>query len=145
MNNSSDRQLDTSLGYYVDRNWLVTFDIEHTRPGDSGSSTQFGVSSKTLLALDTGDYLNIEASYIDLRGTNSSRFAVAGDYYFGKTFALGMEYQWLSKGIFSTDADAVTMRSSWHVSPKMALNAAVTFDSLDTGDDLFQLGLNFRF
>ncbi|WP_423186602.1 putative porin [Alishewanella sp. d11] len=144
-NNSSDRNIETSLGYYLDPSWLVKLDIEHFRPDGEGSATQYGVSTKKVMTLASGDFLNVEAGYMDIADSSFGRFGVAGDYYFGQNFSLGLAYDWLTKGIFDADEDAFTVRSNWYALPNLALKAAVTFDSLDAGDDVYQVGVTYRF
>lgn len=144
-NNGGDREIDTSLGFYLDPTWLVKLDIEHMRPDDFGSVTQYGLSTKKLMTLANGDFLNVEASYMDLAKTSFSRFGVAADYYFGQNLSLGLAYDWMTKNVFDADADAFTVRGNWYLMPNLALKAGVTFDSLDTGDDLYHLGVSFRF
>lgn len=144
-NNTGERAIETSLGYYLDPSWLVTLDIEHQRPDDVGSVTQYGVSTKKLMTLGNGDFMSVEASYMDLAKSSFGRFGVAADYYFGQNVSLGLGYDWVTKGVFDADADAFTVRGSWYVLPNLSLKAAVTFDSLDSGDDLYQIGASFRF
>jgi len=144
-NNSSDRAIETSLGYYLDPSWLVKLDIEHLRPDGEGSVTQYGVSTKKLMTLGNGDFMSVEASYMDMANTSLGRFGVAADYYFGQNLSLGLAYDWLTKGVFDAESDAFTVRGNWYVMPNLALKAGVTFDSVDTGDDLYHVGASYRF
>lgn len=144
-NNSSDRMVESSLGYYLDPSWLVKLDIEHLRPDGDGSVTQYGVSTKKLMTLGNGDFMSVDASYMDIAKSSFGRFGVGADYYFGRNVSLGLAYDWVTKGVFDADADAFTVRGSWYVMPNLALKAGVTFDSLDTGDDLYQIGASYRF
>lgn len=145
LNNSDDRVGQASLGYYVDPSWLVKLDVEHLRPDGDGSTTQYGISTKKLMTLAHGDFINIEASYMDLADSSLGRFGVAADYYFGQNVSLGLAYDWTSKGVFDAEEDAFTVRGQWYALPNLALRAGVTFDSVDTGDDLYHLGASFRF
>lgn len=144
-NGSSDRMVASSLGYYLDPSWLLKLDIEHVRPDNQGSVTQYGVSTKKLMSLDNGDFISVEGSYMDLADTSLGRFGVAADYYFGQNLSLGLAYDWTTKGVFDPESDAFTVRGNWYVLPNLALKAGVTFDEIDTGDDLYHLGASFRF
>lgn len=144
-NNSRDRAIATSLGYYVDPTWLVTLDVEHLRPDSEGSVTQYGVSTKKLMTLGNGDFMSVDASYMDLAYSSLGRFGVGADYYFGRNVAVGLAYDWTTKGVFDSEADAFTVRGSWYATPNLAFNTGVTFDSIDTGDDLYHVGASFRF
>lgn len=145
INNSSDRFIESSLGYYLDPSWLVKLDIEHLRPDGDGSYTQYGVSTKKLMTLGNGDFMSVEARYMDLADTSLGRFGVAADYYFGQNLSLGLAYDWTTKGVFDAESDAFTVRGNWYVMPNLALKAGITFDNLETGDDLYHLGASFRF
>lgn len=145
INNSNDRYIDSSLGFYIDPTWLVTLDIEHMRPEDEGSVTQYGISTKKLMTLAHGDFISVEANYMDLADSSFGRFGVAADYYFGRNLSLGLAYDWTTKGIFNADEDAFTLRGQWYIAPQFALRAGITFDSLDTGKDVYMVGASFRF
>ncbi|EHR39436.1 putative porin [Alishewanella jeotgali] len=145
LNNSDDRVGQASLGYYLDPSWLLKLDVEHLRPDGDGSVTQYGVSTKKLMTLAHGDFISVEASYMDQANSSLGRFGVAGDYYFGRNLSLGLAYDWTSKGVFNSESDAFTVRGQWYAMPNLALRAGVTFDSLETGDDLYHLGASFRF
>lgn len=145
INNGNDRIIESSLGAYLDPTWLVTLDIEHLRPDGEGSVTQYGISTKKLMTLAHGDFISVEANYMDLANSSFARFGVAADYYFGRNLSLGLAYDWITKGVFNPDADAFTVRGQWYLSPNLALRAGITFDSVDTGDDLYTLGASFRF
>ncbi|MCT8126260.1 putative porin [Alishewanella sp. BS5-314] len=145
LNNSDDRVGQASLGYYLDPSWLLKLDVEHLRPDGDGSVTQYGVSTKKLMTLAHGDFISVEASYMDQANSSLGRFGVAGDYYFGRNLSLGLAYDWTSKGVFDSESDAFTVRGQWYAMPNLALRAGVTFDSLETGDDLYHLGASFRF
>lgn len=145
INGSSTKSALSQLGFFLDSDWLLTLDIEHIRPEEQGSKTQFGFSSKKLMRLPTGDFMNIEASYMDVRGTSRNRFGLAGDYYFGKALSVGLLYDWTSKNGLSTASDAFTLRSQWYPMPQLAIRAQVTFDHLETGDDLYTVGASYRF
>jgi hypothetical protein len=145
VNGSSTKSALSQLGMFFDADWLVTLDIEHIRPDALGSLTQYGFSSKKLMRLPTGDHLNIEASYMDLKGTSRNRFSLGGDYYFGKTVSVGLLYDWTSKNGLSTDSDAFTIRGQWYPMAQLALRAQVTFDQLETGEDLYTVGASYRF
>ena len=145
LNNSDGREVQASLGYYVDPSWLVKLDVEHLRPDGDGSTTQYGISTKKLMTLAHGDFISVEASYMDQANSSLGRFGVAGDYYFGSNLSLGLAYDWTSKGVFNSESDAFTVRGQWYAMPNLALRAGVTFDSLETGDDLYHIGASFRF
>lgn len=145
INRSNTKSALTQLGYFVESDWLVTFDIDHTRPDGIGTRTEFGFSSKKLMRLPTGDHLNVEASYRDLRSTSRNAYSFGGDYYFGKELSVGMVYDWTSKNIISTERDSFTVRGQWFPMPNLALRASVSFDSLDTGEDLYTVGASYRF
>lgn len=144
-NGSDDRRVQGRIGYFVQPDWLVALDVRHTRPDGIGSYTEYGVSTKKLLALDSGDFINIEARYMDIRNQSESEYGVAADYYFGKTVSVGLAYDWISKDAVSSEEDSFTVRGSWYVTPALALKAAVAFDSLQTGDDVYSVGASYRF
>ncbi|MDX3773892.1 putative porin [Chromatiaceae bacterium AAb-1] len=144
-NGSDDRQVLGRVGYFVNKDWLVAVDVRHSRPDGAGSVTEYGVSTKKLLALDSGDFINIEARYMDIRDRSESEYGVAADYYFGKTVSLGLAYDWTSKDVVSSREDSFTVRGNWYVTPALALKASVAFDSFATGDDVYSIGASYRF
>ena len=145
INGSNTRSALTQLGYFVESDWLVTLDINHSRPDSMGTRTEFGFSTKRLMRLPTGDHLNVEAGYRDLRSTSRNAYSFGGDYYFGKTLSLGLMYDWRSKNIISQNRDSFTVRGQWFPMPNLALRAEASFDSFETGEDLYTLGASYRF
>ena len=145
LNRSSTKSALTQLGYFVDSDWLVTFDIDHIRPDSIGTRTEFGFSTKKLMRLPTGDHLSVEASYRDLRSTSRNAYSFGGDYYFGKALSVGLFYDWTSKNMISTERDSFTVRGQWFPMPNLAVRAAVSFDSPETGEDLYTVGASYRF
>ncbi|MEE2025638.1 MULTISPECIES: putative porin [Alkalimonas] len=145
INRSSTKSALTQLGYFFDSDWLVTFDIDHTRPDSAGTRTEFGFSTKKLMRLPTGDHLNVEASYRDLRSTSRNAYSFGGDYYFGKELSVGLFYDWTSKNIVSTAQDSFTVRGQWFPMNNLAVRASVSFDSFETGEDLYTVGASYRF
>lgn len=144
-NGTDTRAVLGRAGYFVQPDWLVALDIRHTRPDGIGSYTEYGVSTKKLLALETGDFINLEARYMDIRDRSESEYGVAADYYFGKTVSVGLAYDWTSKDVVSSETDSFTVRGSWYVTPALALKASVTFDDLITNDDVYHVGASYRF
>ncbi|MCH8537473.1 MAG: putative porin [Alkalimonas sp.] len=145
INGSSSKSALSQLGYFLQADWLVTVDVEHLRLDGQGSASQLGFSSKKLMRLPTGDFMSIEARYTDLKRTSRNRFSLGGDYYFGKTLSVGLLYDWTSKNGLSTDTDAFTIRSQWYPMAQLAIRAQVTFDNLETGEDLYTVGASYRF
>ena len=145
LNGTDDRAVLLSAGYFIQSDWLVKLDARHIRPDGMGSETEYGVSTKKLLALENGNFINIEASYMDLKHDDASEFGVAADYYFGRNIALGLAYDWTSDDVVNADSDTVTVRGSWYLQPTLALNAAVVFDYLNSSEELYQLGISYRF
>lgn len=144
-NGSDDRIIEASLGYFVSGDWLVKLDARQSRPDGEGSYTEYGVSTKKLLKLENGNFINIEASYMDQKKLDESEFGVAADYYFGRNISVGLAYNWLSDDVVSADKDSITVRGSWYLQPNLALHAAVIFDDLLTADDVYMLGASYRF
>lgn len=145
VNGSSTKSALSQLGVFLDNDWLVTFDVEYIRPDELGSKTQFGFSTKKLMRLPTGDFMNVEASYMDVKGTSRNRYSFGGDYYFGKAVSVGLQYDWTSKNGVSTSSDAFTIRGQWYPFAQLSLSAQITFDELQTGDDLYTVGASYRF
>lgn len=144
-NGSDDRVINASLGYFVAADWLVKLDARQSRPDGEGSYTEYGVSTKKLLALENGNFINIEASYMDQKNLDESEFSVAADYYFGRDISLGLAYSWLSDDVVNAEKDSVALRGSWYLQPNLALHASVMFDDLLTNDDVYLLGASYRF
>lgn len=145
LNGTADTVVLGSLGYYVRADWLVKLDARNIRPDSVGSYTEYGVSTKKLLALENGNFINIEARFMDVKQQDDSEYGVAADYYFGRSIALGLAYDWTSDDVVITDTDSVTVRGSWYLQPSFALRAAVVFDYLDSDEELYQLGASYRF
>ena len=145
LNNSDDRGALLSAGYFIRPDWLVKLDARHSRPDGAGSQTEYGISTKKLLALENGNFINIEAYYMDVKDADESEFSVAADYYFGRNIALGLAYDWTSDDVVNADTDSVTLRGSWYLQPNLALNAAVVWDYLDSDEQLYKLGASYRF
>uniref|UniRef100_A0A486XK30 Porin n=1 Tax=Rheinheimera sp. BAL341 TaxID=1708203 RepID=A0A486XK30_9GAMM len=144
-NGSDDRGINASLGYFVDTDWLVKLDARHVREDGAASYTEYGVSTKKLLALENGNFINIEASFFDQKNADESEFSVAADYYFGRNVSLGLVYDWLSDDLVNADADSYTIRGTWYLQPNLALHAAITLDDIFTADDIYRLGASYRF
>ena len=145
LNGTDDRVVLLSGGYFIQSDWLVKLDARHYREDGAGSETEYGISTKKLLALENGNFINIEAHYMDVKGDDESEFGVAADNYFGRNIALGVAYDWTSDDVVNADEDSVTVRGSWYLQPTLALSAAVVFDYLDTSEELYQLGVTYRF
>ncbi|MEO3680251.1 putative porin [Rheinheimera sp. FR7-31] len=145
VNGNDDRQLDISLGYFVASDWLVKLDARNIDNEGQGSYTEYGISTKKLLALEKGNFINIEASFMDVKGNDISEYSVAADYYFGRNIAVGLVYDWLSDDLVNAEEDSFTLRGSWFLQPNLALKAAVAFDNYVTQDELYQLGISYRF
>jgi hypothetical protein len=145
LNGSSDTVVLGSMGFFARADWLVKLDARHIRPDGVGSYTEYGVSTKKLLALENGNYINIEASFMDVKQQDDSEYSVAADYYFGRSIALGLAYDWTSDDVVITDTDSITVRGSWYLQPNLALRAAVVLDYLDSDEELYQLGASYRF
>jgi hypothetical protein len=145
VNGTDDRMVLLSAGFFVQSDWLVKLDARHSRADGEGSETEYGLSSKKLLALENGNFINIEARYMNVKGEDESEYGVAADYYFGRNIAVGLAYDWTSDDIVNADTDSVTLRGSWYLQPNLALNAAVVFDYLDSDEELYQLGASYRF
>ena len=139
------QNLDGTVGYFISNDWLVGAIFEHDRPDQGGSSTNYGVMTKKLWDLGTGDMINLEADILDYRNNSATRYGVGADYYFGKNFSAGVGYQWISDGVLSESEDSLSLRTKWFALPNLSLSAAVAFDALETGDDLYQLGASYRF
>lgn len=144
-NGVDDRDINASLGYFVTADWLVKLDARHVREDGFGSYTDLGVSTKKLLALENGNFINIEASYMEQKFDDESEFAVAADYYFGRALSLGLVYNWLSDDLVNADADSFTVRSNWYLQPNLALQAAVTISDIYTSEEVYTLGASYRF
>lgn len=142
---TDQQDVDGTLGYFISNDWLVGAIFEHDRPEQGGSSTNYGVMTKKLWDLGTGDLINLEAEILDYRQASTTRYGVAADYYFGKNFSAGVGYQWLSDGFLSESDDSLSLRAKWFALPNLSLSASVAFDALETGDDLYQLGASYRF
>lgn len=145
INGSADSAALISAGYFLQRDWLVKLDARHLRPEGEGSYTEYGVSTKKLLALENGNFINIEANFMDVRDQDASEFGVAADYYFGRSIALGLTYDWVSDDVVTADADSFSVRGSWYVQPNLALRAAVVFDANYSDEEMYQLGASYRF
>jgi len=145
INGTDDRAVLLSAGYFIQTDWLVKLDVRHNRAEDQGSETEYGLSTKKLLALENGNFINIEAHYMDVKNDDESEFGVAADYYFSRNIAVGLAYDWTSDDVVNADTDSVTLRGSWYLQPNLALNAAVVFDYLNSDEELYQLGASYRF
>ncbi|MEH8020586.1 MULTISPECIES: putative porin [Rheinheimera] len=145
LNGSKDRAILASAGLFISSDWLVKLDARNIRPDSVGSYTEYGISTKKLMALDNGNFINIEASFMDVRGDNDSEYSVAADYYFGRNIALGLAYDWTSDDVVNANSDSITVRGSWYLQPNIALRAAVSFDYLGSGEEQYQLGASYRF
>jgi hypothetical protein len=143
--NNDSQDVDGTLGYFISNDWLVGAIFEHSRPDQGGSSTNYGVMTKKLWDLGTGDMINLEASILDYRNDSTTRYGVGADYYFGKNFSAGVGYEWLSDDVLSESSDSLSMRAKWFALPNLSLSAAVAFDALETGEDLYKLGASYRF
>lgn len=142
---TDQQDVEGTVGYFISNDWLVGAIFEHDRPDQGGSSTNYGVMTKKLWDLGTGDMINLEASILDYRHASVTRYGVGADYYFGKNFSAGVGYEWISDNVFSESDDSLSMRAKWFALPNLSLSAGVAFDALDTGDDLYQLGASYRF
>lgn len=142
---TDQQDVEGTLGYFISNDWLVGAIFEHDRPDQGGSSTNYGVMTKKLWDLGTGDMINLEANILDYRNTSATRYGVGADYYFGKNFSAGVGYQWISDGVLSESEDSLSLRTKWFALPNLSLSAGVSFDSLETGDDVYQLGASYRF
>ncbi|EGM78130.1 hypothetical protein Rhein_1547 [Rheinheimera sp. A13L] len=142
---TDQQDVDGTVGYFISNDWLVGAIFEHDRPDQGGSRTNYGVMTKKLWDLGTGDMINLEAEILDYRQASTTRYGVAADYYFGKNFSAGVGYQWLSDGFLSESDDSLSLRAKWFALPNLSLSAGVAFDALETGDDLYQLGASYRF
>lgn len=137
--------INATLGYFFAKDWMVGIVAEHYRPDESGSSTNYGITTKKLWDVGGNDMVNLEAEVLDFRNLSTTRFSVGGDYYFGKSFSAGLGYSWLSDSN-ATDSDgSLSLRSRWFMQPNLSLQAAIAFDSLDTGDDQYSVGVSYRF
>jgi hypothetical protein len=145
LNGTADSAALFSAGYFMQSDWLVKLDARHNRPDGDGSYTEYGVSTKKLLALENGNFINIEARYIDVKDNDNAEFGVAADYYFGRNIALGLAYDWTSDDVVNAADDSVTLRGSWYLQPNLALRAAVVFDYQYSNEELYQLGASYRF
>lgn len=142
---TDQQDLDGTLGYFISPDWLVGAIFEHDRPEQAGSSTNYGVMTKKLWDLGTGDMMNLEASILDYRQASVTRYGVGADYYFGKNFSAGVGYEWISDKVFSESEDSLSLRANWFALPNLSLSASVVFDSLETDDDVYQIGASYRF
>lgn len=139
------QEVDGTVGYFISNDWLVGAIFEHSRPDQGGSSTNYGVMTKKLWDLGTGDMINLEANILDYRNDSATRYGVGADYYFGKNFSAGVGYQWISDGVLSESEDSLSLRTKWFALPNLSLSASVAFDALETGDDVYQVGASYRF
>lgn len=143
--NDDSQDLNGTVGYFISNDWLVGAIFEHSRPDQGGSSTNYGVMTKKLWDLGTGDMINLEADILDYRNDSATRYGVGADYYFGKNFSAGVGYQWISDGVLSESEDSLSLRTQWFALPNLSLSASVAFDALETGDDVYQVGASYRF
>lgn len=143
--NTNDQQVDASLGYFITNDWLVGAIAEHSSPDEGGSTTNYGVMTKKLWDLGTGDMMNLEATILDYRNWSTTRYGVGADYYFGKNFSAGVGYQWLSDDVLSESKDSLSLRARWFALQNLSVQAEVAFDTLETADDLYSVGVSYRF
>lgn len=147
INNSKEYEATTKLGFFVQNDWLVTGDIYHVKDFAGSTYLEYGASTKKLLDLDTGDFIAITAGMRNYNHSTWTGYNVGADYYFGKNLSVGLGYDWNSKGVFQTEADAYELRSQWFALPNLALNASLKrVDYLDDEDEtLYQVGGSYRF
>jgi hypothetical protein len=148
VNNSKMYEATTKLGYFVQNDWLVTADIYHTKDEMGHTALEYGVSTKKLLDLNTGDFIAITAGFRDEDDSNRTMYNVGADYYFGKNLSVGLGYNWVSAGVFQSDNDGFEVRSNWYVLPNLALNASVGrvfLDDVDFNETAYQIGASYRF
>lgn len=144
-NNTDSREMLASAGYFVQSDWLVKIDVRHNRPDGSGSDTDYGLSTKKLMTLEGGQFINIEASVLELSDRSGSEYGVAADYYFNRSISVGLAYDWISKDIIRTEEDSLMVRGNWFIQPNLALKASVVFDYAYSNDELYHLGASYRF
>lgn len=159
-NASGRTDYDVSAGWYLDDSWLLSFDINymdinHMDSNGSEDYTNWGISTKKLLTLDSGNTINLEAGLVQYDSDRSmyqdeaeGRYFLAGDYYFTDNFSVGVRHDWESKELFGDDVSRRTqIRSNWYFNDTMALNVsyteASTSGSAITGDNLDRLGAGF--
>lgn len=160
INNDSGKIYQASAGWFFDDNWLVSIDMAH-QDHSSHDLTHWGLSSKRLFTLSSGDSINVVARYqrfdddwSDMAaGQIKNTYTLGGDYYFGKHFSLGAEYGWGSPSLAIEDSHYSELRAKWYFNDTMAVNAAVTFASRAEGPgvltennfDQASIGLTMRF
>jgi hypothetical protein len=148
VNNSKEYEATTKLGYFVQNDWLVTADIYHIKDDLGRTALEYGVSTKKLLDLNTGDFMAINASFRNQDDSSITAYEVGADYYFGKNLSVGLGYHWVSTGVFQSDEDGFEVRSNWYVLPNLALNASVGrmfLDDVSLEETSYQLGASYRF
>ncbi|MFC4656805.1 putative porin [Rheinheimera marina] len=143
--NTDDQTASATLGYFITNDWLAGLLVEHNRPDGEGSYTNYGIMTKKLWDLGTGDMMNLEANILDYRNSSATRYGVGADYYFGKNFSAGVGYQWISDDVFSESEDSLSMRARWFAMQNLSVQAEVAFDTLETGDDVYSVGVSYRF
>jgi len=148
VNNSKEYEATTKLGYFVQKDWLVTADIYHIKDESGRTALEYGASTKKLLDLNTGDFIAITGGFRNQDDSTLTAYHVGADYYFGKNLSVGVGYHWVSAGVFQTDNDGFEVRSNWYVLPNLALNASVGrvfLDDVNLDETAYQIGASYRF
>ncbi|WP_076419571.1 MULTISPECIES: putative porin [Colwelliaceae] len=124
---SDDTGLVGEIGYFVDKNWLVS-----VSGADEEFSDSLTLNTKYIATLDNGRFVNVEVSYLNL----DNDFTAAADYFWTAQSSVGL--------VLSTvDGDNGSIRAQHFFTP--AISARLEFTSLENSDDRFSLGLTGRF
>lgn len=123
---SSDTTLSAELGYFFAKDWLVLIS-----GADEDFSDSLELSTKYIATLADGQFINIEASYLNL----DSDFTASADYYWTAKSSVGLDLSTEEGYNFGVNAQHF-------FTPTIA--ARVSYISLDN-DDAFAIGVTGRF
>lgn len=122
----SDTVFTGEVGYFFDKNWLVSV---------AGSNEEFSdslaVKTKYIATLENDSFVSLEAAYLNL----DSDLMISADYYWTAQSSVGAEYSTAEGYNFGVNAQHF-------FTP--AISARIGFISLEH-DDAFTIGLTGRF
>lgn len=144
-NSYASSKTKSSLGYYVQPNWLVKVDVQKEKASSFGDYWHYGISTEKIWAFESGSFLSLTAAYLNHEKIRGDGLALALDYYFNKAFSVGA---FISDDIsedYLIYKNRVGVRSSWFVTPQLKLHASVSLEDVSDSEYTWDLGISWRF
>jgi len=124
---SSDTALSGEIGYFFDKNWLVSIS-----GADEEFSDSLALNTKYIATLNDGAFINFEASFLNF----DNDFTGAADYFWTPQSSIGLS-------LTTQDGTNGTIRAQHFFTP--SISARIEYVSLENSDDGFLFGLTGRF